>query len=112
MASQADLVRRVLEELVELGTGESVDPNDNKKVIEQYASVHEDLERRHLVDWALTDDIPSGAIDAMVLLVAYRCARSFAKPAQLRMHVEGRAMLHDYRTTPWLPVPAQRVSYF
>ncbi len=112
MATQADLVQKVLEELTELGGGESVDPDDDKLVKERYARVHGDLARRFLVDWDITDDIPDDALDAMTLLVAYRCARSFGKPAELRMHVEGKAMLHDYRNTPWLPVPAQRIVNF
>ena len=112
MATQDDLVRAVLLELVVVGGSDTIDNNDSADVKKKYLSVHRDLARKFMVDWAETSDIPDDALEPMTLLVAYRSARQFGRVPDAEMWREGMARLYDYRNTPWLPTPQMRTVYF
>lgn len=112
MATQTDLAQAVLEELRVVGAGETIDSDDDALVKRRYLSVHRDLARKFLVDWAESEAIPDAALDAMTLLVAFRCQTAFGKPRDVQVKLDGMAMLWDYRNTPWLPTPPMRATYF
>lgn len=112
MATQNDLVRAVLEELTIIGGNEDIDDDDSAYVKRKYTNVHADFTRKFLVDWAITEAIPDDALEPLSLLVAYRCARAFGKQPDPDMFIEGQERLHDYRFSPWLPVPAMEIAYF
>ncbi len=112
MATQNDLVQAVLEELAVIGAAETADPDDSAFVKRRYENVRADLARKFLVDWESGADIPDEALEAMTLLVAHRCARSFGLLPDPQMKMDGMAMLWDYRNTPWMPTPPMKAEYY
>jgi hypothetical protein len=76
--TEADFIRRVLEELNVLGTGQVVDSDDAAKVKARLSTTFADLSARGVVtvtDIAQADD---ALINPLVAAVAARCARAFA----------------------------------
>ena len=112
MATQDDLVREVMEELVETGAGEDIEPEDSELIKRRYLYMRGELARKFLVDWDADDDIPDDALRAMALLVANDCANAFGKPKSDTRENEGTGRLWDYRNTPILPTPQMWATYY
>lgn len=76
MATQADLVARVLRELYVLSGSETPSAEDDAVVDDAIAEVHAELQERQLAYWALTD-IPEAVMRGLTLMVAGNCGRKF-----------------------------------
>jgi N-acyl-D-aspartate/D-glutamate deacylase len=76
MATQADLVTRVLQELNILVAGETPDASDDTVVDDAIAEVHAELQERQLAYWETTA-IPESVMRGLTLMVAGNCGRKF-----------------------------------
>lgn len=110
MASQADLVARVLRELNILVGGETPSAEDDAVVDEAIAEVQAELQERQLAYWAL-DDIPEAVMRGLTLMVSGNCGRQFVpsmtvgecemmREAGMRRIREVTAMQPDNDTVP------------
>ena len=110
MATQADLVSRVLQELNILRAGETPTASDDTVVDEAIAEVMAELEERRIAYWALSA-IPEAVMRGLTLMVAGNCGRKFIpemsvmeceamREAGMRRIREVIAMQQDHQTTP------------
>lgn len=76
MASQSDLVSRVLKELYVLEAGATPDASDDATVDEAIAEVHAELQERRIAYWELSD-IPEAVMRGLTLVVAGNVGRKF-----------------------------------
>lgn len=76
MASQSDLVSRVLQELYILVGTETASAEDAAVVNTAIAEVHAELEERQLAYWELTD-IPEAVMRGLTLVVSGNVGRKF-----------------------------------
>lgn len=76
MATQSDLVTRVLQELNVLVAGETPASADNTVVVDAIGEVHAELQERRLAYWA-TSAIPDAVMRGLTLVVAGNVARKF-----------------------------------
>jgi hypothetical protein len=76
MATQADLVIRVLKELYVLSGSETPSAEDDATVDDAIAEAHAELMERQLAYWELSD-IPEAVMRGLTLVVAGNCGRKF-----------------------------------
>lgn len=76
MATQADLVSRVLQELYVLAGSETPSAEDDALVDTGISEVHAELQERQLAYWALSD-IPEAVMRGLTLMVAGNVGRKF-----------------------------------
>jgi len=76
MATQADLVARVLKELYVLEGGATPNATDDATVDEGIAEVHAELQEWRIAYWELTD-IPEAVMRGLTLMVAGNVGRRF-----------------------------------
>lgn len=76
MATQSDLVTRVLQELSVLVAGETPDAADDTVVDDAIAEVHAELQERQLAYWELSA-IPESVMRGLTLMVSGNCGRKF-----------------------------------
>lgn len=76
MATQSDLVARVLRELYVLAGSETPSAEDDATVDEAIAEVQAELQERQLAYWELTA-IPEAVMRGLTLMVAGNCGRKF-----------------------------------
>lgn len=89
----ADLPTKVLRELRVIGGDEAPDAQDQALVLEMYGWWLAEARRDWNVNWDSDDDIPDGAEQGVVWLMAERCAVSFAKPNSDRRQFEGERLI-------------------
>jgi len=77
MATKAEIAVRVLQRLMVLENGESIDPADQLIIEQAYDSAYGLLEHDNLVTWGSTDDIPVSAELPIIDYVANRAMGSF-----------------------------------
>lgn len=106
-----EMVIAVLQELRVLSAEEIPSAEDDATVKARYERWRSLMEKRFIVDWSSTDEIPAGAEDAVTLLVAYNCAPTFGLPKDPNMYLEGRTMLYEYRDN-WQAIPPMAVEYY
>lgn len=112
MTTTTELVREVLEELRVAGPSDPISAEDDAKVKAKYEQVRSRLERRFLVDWSSTEEIPNAATEGMTLLVADAVAPAFGKIKDANRVRDGMQILSDYRNTPLYPRPPMRATYY
>lgn len=76
MATQSELVSRVLQELYVLAGSETASAEDAAVVNTAIAEVHAELQERQLAYWALAD-IPEAVMRGLTLVVAGNVGRKF-----------------------------------
>lgn len=110
MATQADLVSRVLKELYVLEGGTTPNATDDATVDEGIAEVHAELQERRIAYWDLTD-IPEAVMRGLTLMVAGNVGKKFVpemtvgeceqmREAGMRRIREGIAMQQDHQPVP------------
>ena len=77
MATQAELVERVLRELYVLSGNETAAAEDAARANEAIAEAHAELQERRIAYWELTD-IPEAVMRGLTLIVAGNCGRKLA----------------------------------
>ena len=83
MATQADLVKRVLRNLHVLVAGETPDTDDDAVIDDCIAQVQAELTENGLAYWALTD-IPEAVMRGLVIMVSADAASSFMEKSAAR----------------------------
>ena len=110
MATQADLVERVLQELNILVSGETPTAADDAVVDDGIEEVQAELQERRLAYWALSA-IPDAVMRGMTLMVAGNVGRKFIpemsvqecegmREAGMRRIREVVAMQQDHQAVP------------
>lgn len=110
MATQADLVSRVLQELNILVAGETPTAADDAVVDDAIAEAMAELQERRIAYWA-TSAIPEAVMRGLTLIVAGNCGRKFIstmtvqeceamREAGMRRLREVIAMQQDHQPTP------------
>lgn len=110
MATQSDLVSRVLQELNILVAGETPTAADDAVVDDGIAEVHGELQERRLAYWELSA-IPEAVMRGLSLMVAGNVARKFIpsmsvaeceqmREIGMRRIREVIAMQNDHQATP------------
>ncbi len=77
MATKQQIATRVLQKLMVLENGETIDTDDEALIIESYDSSYALLEFDNLVTWGSGDDIPIQAELSVIDYVANRVMGSF-----------------------------------
>lgn len=75
---------RVLQKLMVLEHGETIDPGDSAIVESAYDSSYALLEVQKLTSWGSTDDIPTGAELPIINYVSEQIKGAFQVPADVR----------------------------
>ena len=110
MATQADLVEDVLEELYVLEAGSTPDAQSAATVNKAIVRAHAVLQERRIAYWELTD-IPDAVMEGLTLVVAGYCGRKFVpdmtvaeckqmRELGMREIREVIAMQQDHQTVP------------
>jgi hypothetical protein len=110
MATQSDLVSRVLTKLYVLEGGSTPDATSSATVNAAIAEVHAELGERRMAYWALSD-IPEAVMHGLTLVVAGNCGPAFKpemtmqeceamREAGMRRIREVIAMQQDHQPTP------------
>jgi hypothetical protein len=87
-----ELRRKVLEKLQVVAAGEPVHASDGVLVQEKYEALHDILLQDNLIDWVVTEEIPTAYGQIIVAMVAAECVAEFYVPADLKtgMVAEGK----------------------
>lgn len=110
MATQQDLVARVLQELYVLQAGETPTSADDAVVDDAIAEVHAELQERRLAYWE-TSAIPEAVMRGLTLMVAGNVGRKFVpsmtvaeceqmREAGMRRIREVIVMMQDHQPAP------------
>lgn len=84
-----ELRRKALEKLQVVAAGEPVHASDGQLVQAKYEALHDILLQDNLIDWVVTDEIPTAYGQVMVVMLAAECAAEFYAPADLKAAVIG-----------------------
>lgn len=82
-----ELRRKALEKLTVVAAGEPVDASDGQLVQSKYEALHDILLQDNLVDWVVTDEIPTAYGQIMVAMLAAECVSEFYCPADLKSSI-------------------------
>lgn len=82
--NQIELRRKVLEKLQVIATGEPVFQADADLVQEKYEALHEILLQDNLVEWVVTEDIPTEYESVITAMVTAECVDEFYCPEALK----------------------------
>jgi len=74
-----DLYRAVLEKLTVVASGTPADADDIKTVRTKYGKLYEMLDGEDLVNWTSGADVPDGAAEPIISMLAFMCAREFGQ---------------------------------
>lgn len=74
-----DLYRKVLEKLEIAAAGEAAAPEDTQLVADRYVGLWNQLRVSGLVSWAIGDDVPDEAAQAVIDACVYVCADEFGE---------------------------------
>jgi hypothetical protein len=102
----SDLPARVLRELKVLSADDSPDNTDQTDILEKYEWWRQEAERDWNIEWDENDDIPDGAEQAVVWLMANRVAVSYNKPYSDQRQEMGEDLLKKAVRLPWSGEPA------
>jgi hypothetical protein len=84
-----ELRRKALEKLQVVASGEPVHASDGQLVQSKYEALHDILLQDNLIDWVVTDDIPTAYGQIIVAMVAAECAAEFYAPPELKAAIIG-----------------------
>jgi hypothetical protein len=98
-----ELRRKVLEKLQVIAAGEGVHAADGVLVQDKYESLHEVLLHNNLVEWTITEDIPTEYESLMTAMVAAECVDEFYAPPELKAAIIGSG---KYGLSPQLGGPS------
>lgn len=84
-----ELRRKALEKLQVVAAGESVHASDGALVEEKYEALHDILLQDNLIDWVVTDEIPTAYGQIVVAMLAAECVAEFYVPAELKSAIIG-----------------------
>ncbi len=79
-----ELRRKVLEKLQVLAADEPVHASDAQVVQGKYEALHDILIQDNLVEWVVTDEIPTAYGQVMVAMLAAECLAEFYAPPELK----------------------------
>lgn len=79
-----ELRRKALEKLQVVAGGEPVHPDDGQLVQSKYEALHDILLQDNLIDWVVTDNIPTAYGQVVVNMLAAECVTEFYVPPELR----------------------------
>lgn len=82
-----ELRRKVLEKLQVVASGEPLHADDGRIVQRAYESLHEVLLEDNLVEWVVTEDIPTAYERVMIPMVAAECSTEFYCPPELKAEI-------------------------
>lgn len=82
-----ELRRRVLEKLQVIAAGEPVHADDGLVVQRVYESLHEVLLGDNLVEWTVSENVPTAYERVIVPMVAAECATEFYCPPELKTEI-------------------------
>lgn len=77
MATQNDIIKRVLQVLGVIGIGESVSADDGNRVLKIAQSTQEELSMKQEIWWNDLDCVPLEAENAFVDVIAGNCVTTF-----------------------------------
>lgn len=86
-----DLYEKTLEHLQVTAAGESAAPEDTAVVRQRYQSLYAMLDVESLVEWGVTEDIPSYAEQPLIMMLAAYSAQEFGvtDPRYSQLQIEG-----------------------
>lgn len=84
-----ELRRKALEKLQVIAAGEPVQASDGLLVQEKFEALHDILLQDNLIDWVVTDEIPTAYGQIMVTMLAAECVAEFYAPADLKAAIIG-----------------------
>jgi hypothetical protein len=84
-----ELRRKALEKLQILATDEPVHASDAQVVQGKYEALHDILLQDNLVDWVVTEEIPTAYGQIMVAMLAAECVDEFYCPPELKAAIIG-----------------------
>jgi hypothetical protein len=84
-----ELRRKALEKLTVVASGEPVDASDGLLVQAKYEALHDILLQDNLVEWVVTEDIPTAYGQVMVAMLAAECVAEFYVPPDLKAGIVG-----------------------
>lgn len=79
-----ELRRKVLEKLQVNAAGEPIQSSDAQLVQGKYEALHDILLQDNLVDWVVSDEIPTAYGHTMVAMLAAECVNEFYCPDNLK----------------------------
>ena len=95
MATKTQIAERVLQKLMVLEHGETMDTGDQSIVEAAYDSAYALLENDKLVTWGSGDNIPTGAELPVIDYVANRVKGAFQIPPDVRAQLPGEALVAE-----------------
>jgi hypothetical protein len=84
-----ELRRKALEKLQVLAVDEPVHASDSQVVQAKYEALHDILLQDNLIDWVVTDEIPTAYGQVMVAMLAAECVNEFHCPDALKAGLIG-----------------------
>lgn len=84
-----ELRRKVLEKLQVVAAGEPVHADDGLVVQSKYEALHDILLQDNLIDWVVTEEIPTAYGQVMIAMLAAECVNEFYVPADLKAAIIG-----------------------
>jgi hypothetical protein len=79
-----ELRRKVLEKLQAVASDEPVHASDAQVVQRKYEALHDILLQDNLIDWVVTEDIPTAYEQVIVPMLSAECLAEFYAPAELK----------------------------
>lgn len=95
MATKAQISERVLQKLMVLEHGETIDSGDKSIVESAYDSAYGLLDHDRLVTWGSGDDIPVAAEIPIIDYVANQVKGAFSVPADIRATLPAEALIAE-----------------
>ncbi len=96
MATREELAEAVLEELISEDSHQAPNAADTEAVLRRYDRKHVNLTDDNLADWAVSGDIPEGAMTGLTKIIAYECRRMFGANIGRDLYEEGLSDLAQF----------------
>ena len=84
-----ELRRKALEKLQVIAAGEPVHASDGQLVQAKYEALHDILLQDNLIDWVVTEEIPTAYGQIMIAMLAAECVDEFYCQSELKAAIIG-----------------------
>jgi len=113
--TKTKLIKKILQKLKVLESGESPDSEQTATVSEMYDTVYQELKSDELVTWTAAGDIPEKQASQMIIFMASRLVDEFSVPEQRasRLIIQGDIAydrLYELNSVPYVST-SEPVSY-
>jgi len=82
-----ELYTAALQEIGKVASGEVAEADDRDVVEQKYLSLYAMLEAKNLVDWGVSEEVPTYAEQPITYMLAFLCCQAFGVSGQKRQEM-------------------------